>query len=552
MKKLFGIVLVAILAYSSFWYYEASKGKTFIEKKMSEAHIHSDKISVSGFPCYYIVSVENPSWVEENVAANSKGTIHIKTNILGNKFWLTRDGDLHVKLNDFLEVDSFTLKGSSQVYFEVKDAYSLNRVFNALPVEFAEANSSVLFENLKAVNICGKNLQLEMENTEETSVVELGNLNLCWDNTVNETSQTHHFCFNIEDYEIKRKISDKTHQTLEDVLTYTLSKGKSQISFKGDLTIPKGKLNFIELPEMSLNIDDIESSSSIGSGKAATSFSIVKKEENRKEIKFSIVCDSVVSKEGYKARVNDLLNAIKTESIEDFPEAAKLKELVSTNEAAVMKAIPKIDELSPIGLKIDFHVLSKANHPNFDQFDMDIKNLNVTMAPYSLYSDGKFDVEGAVEGAYKLKIEHYKKMLEDSISYGNNLYDVISKIYDEPQHGNDVQITSKMHADILKFLKEISDEPSKDNEDLHVTFKMNKDGSTLIGGLDLSQVYEKYEAIFEKPEEVKPVEKVKEEKAIEKKLDEKKLDQIKQEIKPEDIKEEEKKPELVSEPLLKG
>lgn len=505
MKKFFGTIVFVVLAYSSFWYYEASKGKSFIEHKMSEAHIHYDKISLSGYPCYYVVSVENPSWVEENVTVSSKGTIQITSNILGNKFWVARDGDIHVKMSDFMDLDSFTLKGKSEFFFEVKNFISINHVFSALPVEFSEANSSVIFDKLSAASIYGEDLQLEVENKYETSKMDLGSLSLGWNKNVGEKSQTHRLWFSIHDYEIKRSLSGEDRQRLEDVVAKVFSKGKSQVSFDGECTFPNGNFNFLEFPEMSWNIENIESSSSIGSGKAHSIFSIVKKDENRKEIHFEFVSDNTVLEAGFKERVNELLAAIKNQKIEDFPEAQKLRELLLSHEDQVMKAIPKLYDLSPFGMNINLKVLSKANHPNFDFFDMNINSINLTMAPYSIYSGGKFDIESTqVEGSYKLKVEHYKKMIDDLISYGNNLSMVLSKVYDEPGHKGGFEVTPKMHENLLTFLKDISDEPKKDNEDLHVTFKMNKDGSAFIGNLDINHAIEKYESIFQKPEEKKP------------------------------------------------
>lgn len=504
MKKILSVFIVIVAAYSCFWLYEGNKGKSYIEQKMSDAKIHSDSVRLSGFPCYYVVTVENPTWVEENVGVYSKGKFQITTNILGNKFWLNRDGEINVKATDSLDFDSFSLNGQSQLFFELKNTYSIYNPIRSLPLEFNAGNPSVFFEKLKAVTVNGKNLKVEIIDKVDKVNLDLSEINLAWYKDANDKTQTHCLTFNVQDLEVGQSGADASTQSIEYVISKAFSPKKSQMAFEGTLTIPNGDFNFFELPEMSWDITKFETNSNLGSGHAKSTFVSKKNDENHHEIKFDMVSESSISPAAYKEGIKELLAAVKNMSVQDSPEDQKIKDLLLNHEDEFVKVIPKLDELSPIAMNINFHANMSGKTNKTEDSEVKISHLDLTMAPYSIFSEGEFKAEMyQVVGAYKINVEHYKKMVQDSVSYWNNLSKVLSKIYDEPGEHSEFHITPKMQEDLFKFLREVSDEPTSENENLHITFKL-QNGLPTIGTLDLGQAEEKFTKIFEVAEEKKP------------------------------------------------
>ncbi len=505
MKKILGVVLVIVVAYSGFWYYEANKGKTYIEQKMNEANIHSDKISLSGYPCTYDVTIENPVWVRENVSVALQGKVHIATNILGNKFWVSRNGEIHAKLDGISEIESFILKGENQVFLEVRDSYFLNHPFQSLPMAFSDEDDLVIYHKLKEVAISGKDFNIQITDNNGTSTIDIGSLDLKWKNSLNDKSQTHQIDFNITDYAANLSSSEKSDQTFPDFIQAIASTTKSQkMSFVGEFTIPKEDFNLMTFPEMSWNISSFDSSSPLGKGHSNASFSVVKKDGQHVEITFDLNSDSTIFEKPFQDKMNELFTSLKNPAKAHFPEAEKLREMLKEHESEVRAVVPNFPALSPLRMKINLKALFHALTPATENGEIDIDSFNVTMAPYSFLSGGKFKLESnQFEGAYKIKVVNYKKMIDDMVSYTNNLYKVLTKIYDRPEIF-DFQITPKMHEDILKFLAEISDEPKKENQDLHITVKVQKDGSVFIGSLEAMQAAAKWDSLFKVHEEKKP------------------------------------------------
>ena len=495
MRKILGLVVVIVAVYSGYWFYEAKKGKEYIEHKMSEANIHADKISLSGYPFTYNVAIENPIWVQDNTSVSLQGTIHLVTNIIGNKFWISRDGELHAKLEGFNELESVTIKGDNQLFFELRDSFYPNHPFQSLPMSFSDEEHLVLYHKIKEVVVTGKNFQLEIANGQDSSQVNIGRIDLKWNNAFTENTQTHKFDLYLKDYDVKTV----TPQNFGDIIHNMTP--LSQLELAGEFTIPREDFNFFMFPEMSWNISKLDSSSELGDGKSNASFSIVKKDGHRVNIHFDLDSTNSIFEKPFKESVDKMIAQLKDpKTSKNIPEAEKIRELLKTNENEVRDVIPNLAKLSPFGMKININAFLDTKNPASQNGEINVDNFNVLMTPYSFLSDGNFKLEAnQTDGSYKIKLVNYKALVDDIVAYGNNLFNFLNKIYGKEAQIGDYQITPKMHEDVLHFLRDISDDPKSDSKDLHITLKVHKDGSATIGTLDMEQAMAKWEGIFAEP-----------------------------------------------------
>lgn len=498
MKKIIGIVLLVVLAYTSFWSYKANQGKSYIEQQLKEAKIHSDKVSISGYPFYCTVSIENPTWVDpnQNVNVSSKGTLSLTSNFFGNKFWVSRDGEIHVKLDDDAELNSIILKGKSEFYIESKDGFNINHIFEEIPLEYSEDAFTILLDHLKGASLKGKDIVMEIENNAEKISFQFEDLDLRWERNFGDKTQTHRLNVVSKNAKFNRKPVDLSLISLEDVLSNAFNPDHSHFVFEGEMTIPNEKFTFFPIPEMSVKINKLESSSSVADSKAHMSF-MTKKNEGHDEMHINFVMDGTTTETGYKEQIKKFLAGIKDLSNQKDEESKIFKDLLANHEDELVKLIPKLYLLSPVQLNIDIHAKDKKDLSG----DMKINDFNINMGPYGFVSNGHFAYESmSVEGAYKIQMNHYKLMMQDLTDYINNWSKVLAKFYEDEQF----EITQHQVDEMLKLMRQISDEPKVDSEDLHLTIKAEKDGTFTIGNEELSQAMGSLEMIFNPPEEKEP------------------------------------------------
>lgn len=530
------IALVAI-AYGGHWYYKADEAKKVVAAQIDQMakndpdyNLTHDPVSVKGFPLSYEVSIPNFKLVSKKTDSAENGDVKqihfdgnvvIGTDLWGTAFWVEKKGVAKISLapsgNQFIaDVDT-----SLSANVENPDkTQAFNHPFSTAAASFFDLSQEgyqINWDRIKKGEVATRQFNLKgvEGDHKDQELMKFDHLNLSWTNERNDEGADLSLLFDLKGLEsqpnldkvIRDLIQGVGHMPSQLSMLPSAPAGKTDVYFDGKATIPQNFSfsNLASYQKLKIKINKFDISSAWGHYHLDSAFLFDSPKEKEKQIHFNWNSKSEISEAQYQQLSDDFVNFAKTppeEAEEQDPIAEKLHQLSICCEQDLRNAIPHYPALSPLSsnMALDIQINSDT------RYNVDLKQFDIAAKPYGFFSKGQALLEENNEpkGIYKLEFTNYEKFLEDTIGFYNRALPVLNALSEESQKLP--PLNNEFKSQVQQFLKKISDDPDKDNADLHVTVNFLDIQNMTIGTLSPTDVQIEWESFIKKLEQTSPQE----------------------------------------------
>lgn len=538
MKKILGLLCALIAIYTCFWYY---KGHQIKEKALSEiAQANQNaknpfvftysKASLGGYPFGFSINFDNPQvrakdpQNESLVPVRKLGDLALGTNLFGSKIWIVTQGESDINFNVMNQgTEMFqgnTTFKEAEFCLSFKDSW----YFLSLPKKKLKElwkESWDLYIEAKDLKIEEFTTQQKLEFTQEKGAIYASH-------QAKDGSSDEKVSLNIEleGYKLLAK-GDLYPEKKEDLLILMnlksnfpslLTGEKSNFKFNLDLATNDLK-NLIKANaeklkkidhaniNMQLAFDTTENRS------LEAVYDLYFKRRSEKEFDFNFYQRS--DYDGFKTFLDSMLReyskdiALLIPMTEDGEQKRRLEML-----SKVIDVLAQSTVVNKVGDRLFTEVqlsLDSTTDGDGTTLRIDLPTFHYSFSPYLLDMklSGQLHPEFIGQGLSPLKdasaelqMENYKDLIEDfsilfwelnSVKENGGLASKLSR--------NDIQTISN---NIITFLRSLSDTPSEDGENLHITVEASDLTNIKVGTLTPLEVALEYNKMVEKNRQFLP------------------------------------------------
>jgi hypothetical protein len=524
------LFLIAFGAYSIFWFKQSSELENLFKKQIdsltrNENNHYSlkyDSIESGGYPFNFSLALINPTITEIpiDIMDSSKGAeIKINGKIIDH-FTLSGDfksveytgkANITIPSQDEEPNSSFLVDGNMLLESKngslipvdaLKSLVSVDQILNNFWEYLNLDDSSVHLSNLKILDM-QKNLP----------IVNFDKFDMHFNQKqIDQLNQTILFEANMKGFDISEFISygfslqdasgflEKLYR--EFMLALNSKRGKTGFDLNLTLNVPNNeeiskilKRNIatyitLPLPEFSISLDWSTNTGAFGGSTVKSNFAI--KHEDSKEETIALKLDgSTANTQAYVDALVYALDKMSQTAALLEPEnenEKKIIDLLVNHRSNVMEIIPKTNECGTFQELIDMNI--KLNRNKLDS-KIKIDNFALLCKLYGIQLHG--EVDGSIRsttGAMTLDVLNYETFIRDLTAYINKLIPIFNLVDFQV---NKIPVT--LEERVLKYLREISNEPQTSSKDIHITAAY-LDGEGKVGTLNVQEFVEKSKEVI--------------------------------------------------------
>lgn len=556
MKKLTGLIIfivVLLIAYSAFWFYQAHRVKELAifhikeyEKTDDQGyHVNVDDVSVQGYPFSYVVKLKNPKYEnakdpEGNLKVLIDGAIKIGTDIFGRSYWVKQEGNINYQPSgkDEKKSKKYISKGNFEFKADVAHpqyAQAFMHPFRGLPQVFYKENPSFqeVLNELKMASYEDHDFSLyEVDGNVMTPLVTFSRGNVGWEHGLkNKEDEKFVFNFDLKDFETPEKgkpLINHLKQIMElntDMamdIPYILGSGKNNIAFDFETLIPKNFdiWKFFNYTNVDLALKKFEIENLYGRTSANFDLNLKENEKDNRNLHVELKMESLVSDKGAEAIHRHFIDGLKLKVAAQpaDPENKVLEELLKCCEDRLQDIIPDYKHLGKMRFIFDSDIKIKDISKNGILDKIIVNHLDGLAKPYGIKSHGQAEfANDRPTGKYEIEWINYKEMIHDLADYFNRIYPIVEKFSAANNQPMVMGMSdSEKENEIVDFFKSISNDPSEDKKTIMITIDFTDVSNIKIGNHSVDQVKEAWDKlvgdIMIKPEppkvksEIKPKE----------------------------------------------
>jgi len=524
MKKTIFAIVALSLIYGGLWYKSANTAKELIEEKLLKATtfleaqgytLTNEGVSVKGFPINYEVEIKKPKLERNSNNLNPDNTLEsiylngdltLTSNLFGTKFSIKKMGDDHIQLRnsnkEISKIQELLVSGTTLYSFSVNEKSifeSIKNPFKSLFKILEENENEFLVGRKGSFNVADLKV-IDIENPS-LSIFEVKNAEI--DYEIKETNKE------ISAFKIAGKINGMNLDTFllgpsaytpgserslkEIALLLSMPKlGKTDISFDLDLNTLfnkfqglNSKSTLADLPPFNFDLKKFEMSNDFGNYFHKVNFTFLEVKDGIKQFTFNAIATSETSKAQFET-----LKGQWGEFLSNLPMCNNPNEPCRL----IKGLIPELDQFGKITAQADL----KFSVPNYvdllDNSTFLINHLDYFSNLYGLKSNGVFDFKkpDLIVSTYKMELLNYQVLFQDLFNYLQKVQDVLPLI--NPEASNFPKMKEEHVKMITDYLRQISDEPSKNIENITVTVKINGP-QVNVGTLSQDEFIQKTEAL---------------------------------------------------------
>lgn len=535
MKKIIFTIVALCFIYAGLWYRGANQAKEIVEQKIAEATFYfetqgyqfkNEGVSVKGFPTNYVVDIKSPA-LKKNTSKPDlkhplesmtvKGNLTLISNLLGTQFSVRNEGDTHIEMNQFSkegkETQELVMTGKSLSSFSVEEKSYIESIKNPFRAIF-----KTIEENSENMAI-GKNGSFHVENLK---VIDIKNPSL----TLFEISNGDvHYSFNETNHEVTSfKIDGDVKGLNMDTFllgsdAFTPGPGKSlkeislllsmpklgntSLAFDLDVKAPFNKFQTLnenstlaEFPAFTLDLKKFEISNDFGNYSHRAHIGLQDEKDAAKQFSFTNLGTSHTSPEQFqkfKSQFEEFLNNMPICEKNADPKAE-----VKTNDVCplVKGLVPNLDQFGKITMNTEL----KFDMPNprtpFENSTLSINHLDYFSELYGLKSNGVFDIKNPnmILSNYKIELLNYQSFFLDLVNYLKKVQQLIPLV---TEGASKMPKISEKHLKLVTdYIKDLSDEPKKDQKDITITIKFNGSKDEIIGTLSKQEFLQRTQILI--------------------------------------------------------
>lgn len=505
-------VVLLIVGYSAFWYYQAHLLKSFAEERRGEVErapgqettFTFDRIETSGYPFSIKLSFANPhvncSLKSKDVACDLAldGTMTQVFSLFGQLKKMTTDGKLHIAVQGNDQKPIFDGVANGKITLQSKfTGYlwsAIRHPFSTHKSDFEDID--FLISNLQfAFSLQGKKVgDLQIKDTEflYQSQPDSQTINVTSD-FVLDTSASSPFAlsgfrntdtasafapfFAIFEQVVEKQKGEKTNCSV-DLKIELPSMEVFQKMTKAPLT-----LLFSTFPTFSINLKKLNFSSLYGSSEHSGYFTI--SEDSSKQVSIKFANDLKIKyTDAYYTKAmeitDDLAKAVKADLQPANEDLVRVKSLFLTNLDDLKALIPKLQQVGTISWTGKGFV--DVNKTNFN-FTSNLTDFGFRDDLYGILLNMDAKRNGK-DMFCKVSIDciNYRALFQDLIAYFNRFI-VVSNLLREQSAHELHPVSQETTQKVLSYLALISDAPGSTSPDLKITFSYDN-GKIRVGTLD--------------------------------------------------------------------
>lgn len=516
MKKFInslGLILLAAAAgYSAYWYVLANKAETAFKDSIAQWQKDNnietftyDSLSKEGFPSHINLRLENvkvKKTEQDNdttYAADFGGSLTLSIPLWQKERLISTNGTTTLQSNFGAKTGApHTLIAKGKSSLSLEDGNSTH--FDILKNVFLHGNATDPDKQLSFLSFKSNldELSIKSEINEKTPLqITSGPINIKVNKKDYKAGQQEIvYSFNSKDFQVNTPDSTEVLS----LFYYNPSDmGKTNINLDGSVCYPE-QSTWEELgtdpfkprkAEACFKLDNFSLTSDLY-------------DSNLQNFIFSLVQDNTLwtltikgtSDGSYTEKYDQVIRKSLSFLLKDPTFAEKFvgndpkeqQQLIQASDD-IVKLIPSLHDFGKVTNKVDFIGSADIQNNVAEKAKYDLSAFDYTLPPYalSLTSKGDFKLnfsEPNVNGV--LKITRYKQMVENLIAFYNKVIQVYNK-YSLSENKSIAGLNPEATKKTLVFLREISDDPTKETSDLRVTFSYNDKDQWKVGTLNLPQ-----------------------------------------------------------------
>lgn len=574
MKKIIAILVVLIIAYTAFWFYEAEKAKETFAKHLKEAekpgengfYLNYEDLSVGGYPFSYIVKVKNPKILQTEVNDEKNrpfswlnGSFDFGTNLWGSEYWVTKFGEahLHVPASSESPEAHIVAKGESTVSFNIHNSHPLKAMiepFKELPEAFfkADKNPEELFNLIREGEVESKDLTISIvdSNSHQEEVFKADKTFFEWEHEHEKEDNVREISWKISldgmtaNYKNLMNFANKFNPTPLPIIGNSPYDVKTDFILEGKAKFPKeSKSEEHDFSPLFVQISKFDVKSKLADWRSKGTLDINPEKNGETKIHYDHDITYNVTPEGYKASVEQLNSNIKyleEEGDKVDPSEETFKKLIKCCKDDIVKLLPHLERQGKMQFYTDFDATTISKSGKEESFDIKLHHFDATSDLYGLKADG--EAKGyPVLGKFVIKFSNYKSFINDIFAYYNRIRPLLPVLVNENQ--NFPLWTPQMIEKLDNFLDSFNDEPGKDAKDLHITINFPDQEHITIGKKDMAEASQTVQKFMEDIEKDLKTEPSKEKNNAPVEEEQKSLDKTEKETSTENVKSEEESTE---------
>lgn len=517
MKMLKSLILVVVLlvvaaaGYSALWYYQANRLQKNLEEQLASASkehaavlsFQYDAINKSGYPIDIQISLVNPRVKalgivpilegQENPQAfemNLNGQIVDTFNVFGYRKAMEATGKARIllpKINIY-PASEWVVEGKIGAQ---SDALSFISDMILHPI-------TTKIDTLKEFTLTLAPLRFScVREGKELEVLDVKNALIEYQKKV--ASYFIHIAGDVvasNDVELfPFKSGKETMQDFADRIAQAYGKKMGKTSSKLDMKIELPDLQELEqimnspmsllarsFPTFSIDLGTFESSNNFSASQAKGFFKL--NEDAAKNVSIQTAFESIWKG---KANYNDLMSVVDelakavTELQPTTATETKLKNLFASHLDDIKALVPHLEKFGAVEFK-------EAGSAEFNKATFSFKGvleqLKLSSDLYGMNVHGGAEYQGGKALVkFTLDLMKYRDFIQDSLGYYNRLTVVLNQLRDEKE-ALLRPVSAETISKIIAYLQKISDEPTSESADLHITCSFNN-GEIQVGTLNI-------------------------------------------------------------------
>jgi hypothetical protein len=533
MKKLSSLAIVLItlaILYTGHWFYNANGLKTLVTNHLKEYEkigpdgyqFKVDDVSVGGFPFNYEVNFVKPRYAlaKESVHSSNEteffvdGAMKIGTDILGRRYWVKQQGDIHYTIPEGNENKEYLVKGNMEFEVDATQPQLMQAFlhpFHGLPPALYQEEPSFheILQEIHLVSYRDHNFSLfEVTENGNKPLLSFSNGSLiCSHRPTAKNDQKYVFSFNMKDLETPEngkfliphllKLMQINPSVVIDHYSI-FGSGKNNLSIEFETIVPQ---NFDFTTEMAyknveLNLKKMEIDNLYGNSSIQSLLSIVDIENEQKKLHLDFDYETQMTQLGLEATQRELVHRLKLDAAAAASKNDPDEEIYTALLECCQNGLGMIPDFTKLGkMKIVVNVDALQNIGTGDTLnlkELSIKHCDIITEPYAIKSHGEVKfVQDLPHGKYEIVWENYQKMLHDIFAYYNRIFPVLKKMIELREYPIPLEMIKESEEEgLVSFFRLISNDPEGSGETITITVDFNDLSNITVGGTSLQQVIE--------------------------------------------------------------
>lgn len=522
----FVLLFFGLVAYTSYWYYCASKIKEYFLQQSFTVPIAKNIViksiteggDVTGFPFKFVVNIKNPELIlptsdilkiinkdlKPGIIKNSTDSISIDGSVIIESSALAKTLSFSIKNDLFLTSQiegkeyNFLIKNKGEVTLSLNSSSNILKILT-IDTFFKKKYSldiKTKIQDLEIYDFETKKLLVDYDLLALNTKLSVGNKNKIFHGGFSVYLREK-FAFNQQNKSIIDKYPYSSLYGYNNVMSIVeLGKVENRADFKGTIEGSFYGENYsfknFNLTGGDLEVKDLYLSDNIS--KYSSSGNIEFKFDTGKSLYFKMIWDddSSASKKKHELYYQDIVDGLnnvrgfysaKSPYIEK-DEALKTlySDLFSIDNKELKKLVPYFYKLGSRKLNLDFvtsySFKENSNKINLYKLDYSNKDFGVSLS-------GKLERQLLPKGFLMMKITNYKKLAENITIYLNRISNLINNMKSNKFRMN---ITNNFKKDLINTLKIFGDKSHGNNsKDISISLESDpKAGTFTIGHMSLN------------------------------------------------------------------